>query len=99
MAKYRASGLPPSQAAPAPLRRGAQQQDPPRSNQEPLQSYQSSMMPPPPAAAGYDRSSLQKEVDEEILLEKERTINELREVREGARTGYRRTNRRAAKRH
>mmetsp|Transcript_3242 Transcript_3242/g.6155 ORF Transcript_3242/g.6155 Transcript_3242/m.6155 type:complete len:221 (+) Transcript_3242:64-726(+) len=76
MAKYRASGLPPSQAAP----RRAAQQGPSFNDHEQPQSYQSSIMPPPPAAAGYDRSSLQKEVDEEILLEKERTINELRET-------------------
>jgi len=35
---------------------------------------------PPPSGNGYDRDAIQREVDEEILLEKEQTIQELRET-------------------
>ena len=36
--------------------------------------------PPQQDESGYDRALLQREVDEEILLEKEQTIRELRET-------------------
>ncbi|GMH89251.1 hypothetical protein TrVE_jg3159 [Triparma verrucosa] len=79
MAKYRANGGPVRSAVannpPPPVQ---QQQQP----QQPQQSYNQGAIPPPPpvSATGYDRGALQKEVDEEILLDKEQTIQELKET-------------------